>query len=61
MQFDVGEIIKDHQPENIADAVFRILNKGRKGYQDELKKASELLCWENEELKLLEVFRKASQ
>ncbi|MFL9834056.1 glycosyltransferase family 4 protein [Chryseobacterium terrae] len=60
-QFDVGEIIKNHQPENIAAAIHLILNKGRKNYQPELQKASEILCWENEEVKLLDVFAKASR
>lgn len=59
-QFDVGEIIENHQPENIAKAVNLILNKGRKTYQTELEKASKILCWENEEIKLLVVFQKAS-
>jgi glycosyltransferase involved in cell wall biosynthesis len=60
-QFDVGEIIKDHRPENIAESVTLILNKGRKNYQSELEKAANVLCWENEELKLLQVFKKASE
>ncbi len=59
-QFDVGEIIKNHHPENIAKAINLILNKGRKNYQSELEKAAKILCWENEEVKLLEVFEKAS-
>ncbi|WP_435525707.1 glycosyltransferase [Chryseobacterium indoltheticum] len=29
-QFDVGEIIKNHQPENIAAAINLVLDKGRK-------------------------------
>lgn len=60
-KFDVGEIIKDHQPENIAAAVNKVLNKGRKAYQEELEKAASALCWENEELKLLSLFQKASE
>lgn len=60
-QFDVGEIIKDHQPENIAAAINLIINKGRKNYQAELEKAANVLCWENEEVKLLQVFQNASQ
>lgn len=59
-KFDVGELIKDHQPENIADAVKKVLFKGRISYQQELEKASNALCWENEEIKLLQVFQKAS-
>ncbi|MDN5395469.1 MAG: glycosyltransferase [Chryseobacterium sp.] len=60
-QFDVGEMIIDHQPKNIAAAVLKILNRGRESYQEELKKASNALCWENEEVKLLNVFQKASE
>jgi hypothetical protein len=59
-QFDIGEIIKDHQPENIAESINLILNKGRKNYQSELEKAANILCWENEEVNLLQVFEKAS-
>lgn len=59
-QFDVGEIIENHQPETIAAAIKKVLDKGRKNYQPELEKAANNLCWENEEVKLLEVFEKAS-
>ncbi|MCS4304575.1 MULTISPECIES: glycosyltransferase [Chryseobacterium] len=59
-QFDVGEIIQDHQPENIAVAVKKVLDRGRENYLEELEKASKALCWENEEIKLLQVFQKAS-
>lgn len=59
-QFDVGEIISDHQPENIASSVRKVLDKGRSAYQPELEKAANVLCWENEEIKLLEVLEKAS-
>ena len=58
-QFDIGEIIKNHHPENIAEAVKKVLEKGRKNYQLELEKASKVLCWENEEIQLLKVFQKA--
>ncbi|MCW3160666.1 glycosyltransferase [Chryseobacterium oryctis] len=59
-RFNVGEIIDNHQPENISKAIKKILDKGRKEYQQELEKAAEILCWENEEKKLLEVFQKIS-
>lgn len=58
--FDIGEIIADHHPENIARAINQVLQKGRKSYQNELEKASETFCWENEEAKLLDIFEKAS-
>ncbi|WP_027378605.1 glycosyltransferase [Chryseobacterium daeguense] len=60
-KFDIGEIISDHQPENIAAAIQSVLNKGRENYQPELEKAANILCWENEEVKLLEVFKSASR
>lgn len=60
-QFDIGEIILDHKAENIAKAVGKILARGRKSYLQELEKASEALCWENEEIKLLKVFENASK
>lgn len=60
-KFDVGEIIENHEPKNIAAAIHLVLDKGRKNYQSELQKASEVLCWENEETKLLGVFEKASK
>lgn len=60
-QFDIGEIIQDHQPENIAEAIRTVISKGRKSYYSELEKASDILCWENEEIKLLQVLEKACQ
>lgn len=60
-QFDVGEIIRDHEPSTIAESIQSVLNKGRKNYQPELEKAANILCWENEEVKLLQVFEKASR
>lgn len=59
-QYNIGEIIKDHSPENIARAIQMVLNKGRKNYLPELEKAAAILCWENEKIKLLEVMKRAS-
>lgn len=59
-QFDIGEIINSHQPEDIAKAIHQIMDKGRAAYLPELEKAADLFCWENEEAKLLWVFEKAS-
>lgn len=60
-QFNIGELIKDHQPKNIADAISKVLQNGRKNYLEELDKAAEQLCWENEETKIVDIFLKASQ
>lgn len=58
-QFEVGEVITDHQPETIAKAIRKVLEKGRKNYLPELEKASKALCWENEETKILHLFSRA--
>ncbi len=60
-QFDVGEIITDHEPKTMAKAINTALEKGRKHYLTELNKAAEVLCWENEEAKILNLFHRASQ
>lgn len=60
-QFDIGEIISSHQPEAIAEAIRTVLCKGRINYLPELEKAANFFCWENEEVKLLGVFDKASR
>lgn len=59
-KFDVGEMIENHQPEKIAAAIQKVLDNGRKNYQPELEKAANILCWENEEVKLLKVFEAAA-
>ncbi|WP_294201215.1 glycosyltransferase [uncultured Chryseobacterium sp.] len=60
-QFDIGEIIASHEPMDIAKAIQAVLNRGRESYLHELEKAAAILCWENEEVKLLNVFDKASK
>lgn len=60
-QFDVGEIVPDHQPETIEKAINLVLQRGRLHYQSELNKAADVFCWENEETKILQLFEKASR
>lgn len=60
-KFDIGEMVTDHDPETIAAALNRILERGREAYAEELERASEVFCWENEEEKILELFQKAAQ
>ncbi|AZA81414.1 glycosyl transferase family 1 [Chryseobacterium lactis] len=59
-QFDVGEMVTDHQPLTIEKAIHKILEKGRLYYKTELDKAADVFCWENEETKILQLFEKAS-
>lgn len=58
-QFDVGEMITDHHPETIASALKKVLANGRMHYREELNRASQSLCWENEENTILQLFAKA--
>ncbi|WOC52335.1 glycosyl transferase family 1 [Bergeyella porcorum] len=57
-EFKVGEMIENHHPDTIAKAVNRVLHQGKGFYSDELEKASKVLCWENEETKILDLFRR---
>lgn len=60
-QFKVGEIVENHDPENLAQKIKIVLDRGRLFYQPELEKAAAELCWENEEPKILALFKKVVQ
>lgn len=57
-QFKVGEIVDNHEPKNLAEKIQIILDHGRAYYQPELEKAAEELCWEKEESKIINLFKK---
>ena len=57
-EFKVGEIVEDHKPENIARKINLVLDNGRQFYQIELERAAQALCWENEEPKILDLFKR---
>lgn len=57
-QYGVGEIIRDHSEQELAEKITKVLNNDREFYQDNLKKAATDLCWENEVPKLLQLFHK---
>lgn len=59
-KYDIGEITESHEPEVLAHKIKEVLKKGRKFYLPELNKAADEYCWENEEAKLLSVFRRAA-
>ena len=59
-QFKVGEIVENHEPINLAQKIETILKNGRAFYQHELERASRELCWEKEEPKLLQLFKKVT-
>lgn len=56
--FKIGEIIDNHEPKNIAEKIKIVLNNGRNFYLNELNQAREILCWENEEEKILNLIKK---
>lgn len=59
-RYNVGEIIDNHQPENIATSLKQILEKGRGHYVEDLEAAAQVLCWENQQERLLKIFETAS-
>ena len=54
--YKVGKVIENHDPKHLASKLQEILNEGKKSYQENLSKAANELCWENEEHKLKEIF-----
>ena len=57
-EFNIGEVVKDHEPKNIAEKIKTVLENGRSYYKDDLEKAGKKLCWEEEELKIIQLFTK---
>ena len=58
-QYHIGEFIESHDPENLALQIDSMLNDSEKiaFYKQNLMKAAEELCWENEEKILLLTIR----
>ncbi|KFC24274.1 glycosyltransferase [Chryseobacterium sp. FH1] len=57
--FGVGEIIENHSPEHLAEKINLVLKNGKAFYLHNLNVASDELCWENEEDKILKLFSEA--
>lgn len=59
-QYKVGEIIENHNPEHIASKISEMLDNPEQliKYKNNTRKAANELCWENEENKLINIFRK---
>ena len=58
--YDVGLFIEDHKPATIAATIREaLLSEARRGqWQRNLALAAQDLCWENEEKKLLDIYRR---
>jgi glycosyltransferase involved in cell wall biosynthesis len=60
-EFDIGQVLKDPDPESLADQVREMMNSDeqRITWNNNLRKAAGELCWEKEEGKLLALFGEA--
>ena len=57
-KFDIGEVVENHEPKNIAEKIKTVLDNGRNFYKIELENAGKVLCWEEEETKIKNLFKK---
>lgn len=54
--YKIGRIINNHQPEHLADMMKLMLAEGKAPYAENLKIATSVFNWENEEIKLKKIF-----
>lgn len=59
-EYQIGEIIKSHNPQSIASSVLKMIEVGKVAYRKKLAKAAQENNWETEQKKLIEVFAKFS-
>ena len=57
--FGVGEVIENHSPEHLVAKINLVLKNGKAFYLHNLNVASDELCWENQEDKILKLFSDA--
>jgi glycosyltransferase involved in cell wall biosynthesis len=58
-QYDVGLIIESHNPKHIAEGLKKILfDFPENHWQEQLQKARQELCWEEEQKKLIEIYER---
>ncbi len=59
--YNIGELIDSHEPKHIAEKLNFMLDSEdkRREWKKNLEQAAEELCWENEEGKLIEIFKSA--
>lgn len=62
-QYNVGEVVMDRNPAALAEQIRRMVSNKelRASWADHLAQAAGILCWENEEKELLEVFHNISR
>ncbi len=59
-EYGLGEVIESHDPRHIAEKIKYMLasSEKRKEWKENLARAAEILCWENEENKLMEIYER---
>lgn len=57
---EIGETISEHNPKEIAEKIRKVSANGKEFYQDNLQKAAQKYCWENQSGILLEIYLRAS-
>lgn len=57
-KYNIGEVISNHEPDTICEGIARIRQNGKGYYQPRLDKAAEENNWEEERVKLKDIFRK---
>lgn len=58
-KYEIGKIVETHQPEKLAVQMMEMVKDTVRfaQWKENLKLAASELCWENEEVKLLEIFK----
>ncbi len=59
VEYKIGDIIQSHDPKHIAEKINSMLEDTDRmnSYKHQLELAADILCWENEEVKLLSFIR----
>ena len=57
-KYCIGEVCVDHKPETIANAVERVMSKGKEAYAQRLKQAADENNWETERLTWKKILEK---
>jgi glycosyltransferase involved in cell wall biosynthesis len=58
--YNIGDFIENHTPKHIADKITEMVfnEEAQVKWKSNTTKAAQELCWENEELKLIEMYNK---
>ncbi len=60
-KFKIGETIDNHSVKELSEKINTVLRNGKNYYSDHLNHAASVLCWENEEPKILRLFQQVKE